>query len=205
MPISNKEEMQIIKGWWREYGYYLVFTVVIFLVINFGWRYWHNYKRSQLASSSVIYMQMLSSLGQKKNEEVKLFGERLIKNYTRTPYSSLAALLLAKEAVQKGDLKLAQEKLQFVIKKAPNKKIRELARIRTARILIAMEKPKEALVLLSKVSDKDYTANVSEVFGDALLALDNVKDAKRAYRKAEHLTKDKSLPLPLLKMKLQQF
>jgi len=205
MPMSNKEEMQIVKAWWKEYGIYLLFTVIMFLIVNFGWRYWQRYNYAALESSSTLYMQMLSFLDQQKKDEFKLFGERLVKDYSRTPYASFAALLLAKEAVQAGDLKSAKEKLQFVIKKGPSKKIRDIARIRTARVLIAMEKPKDALSLLSSIDDKDYDASASEVMGDAFLALGQIKEAETAYRKAEHLSKDITSTLPLLKLKMQQF
>ncbi|MDR1057304.1 MAG: tetratricopeptide repeat protein [Coxiellaceae bacterium] len=207
MPISNKEEIQIVKGWWQKYGYYFLFIVIGFLVVNFGWRYWHRCNNANLESSSIIYTQMLTYLEQQKNAEFELFGKRLIKDYPASSYASFAALLLAKEAVQQGNLRSALEMLQFVVKKAPIKKIRELARIRAARVLIAMKNPSEALVLLSNADNKDYGAHVSEIFGDAYLALGKVKNAEEAYRRAESLSKDKTLPLPLplLKIKLQQF
>ncbi|MBU0745135.1 MAG: tetratricopeptide repeat protein [Gammaproteobacteria bacterium] len=205
MSMSDKEQVQMVKGWWQEYGYYLLFTVVIFLAINFGWRYWHRHHNFTLEYSSAIYMQMLTTADQKKDEESKLFGESLIKDYPRSPYASFAALLLAKDAVEKGDLNTAFERLQFAMKKAPSKNIRQLARIRAARVLIAMKKSREALDLLNSVDDKDYAAETSEAFGDALLELGNTKEAELAYRKAQKLSEGKIPPSPLLKIKLQQF
>lgn len=206
MPMSDKEQMQMVKAWWKEYGYYLLFTVIIFMAVNIGWRYWHRSHNAALEYSSAIYMQMLvSATEQKKDEETTLFGERLINDYSKSPYASLAALLLAKNAVEKGDLKLALEKLQFAMKKAPSKNIRQLARIRAARVLIAMKKSQEALDVLKSVDDKDYLAETNEVVGDAYLDLGKVKEAEQAYRKAEHLSEDKKAQSPLLKIKLQQF
>ena len=204
MPISDKEQIQIVKSWWKEYGYYILFTVVFFMIANFSWQYWQRQKHFRLENASMIYTQMLSALEQQKGEESKLFGEQLIKKYSSSPYASLAALILAKDAVSSGNLKMAQEKLQFVIKKAPSKTLRQLARIRVARVLIAIEKPREALDLLTTVDDKSYDAEVNEAFGDALLALDKTDEAEKAYRKAQHLSVNKAQS-PLLKMKLQQF
>lgn len=205
MPMSDKEQIQIVKSWWKEYGYYILFSMLIFIVAKFGWDRFQQYKHLHMEQASVIYTQMLDTIDQKKLEESKLFGERLIKNYSNSTYASFAALMLAKDAVQAGNLKLAQEKLQFVVKKSPSDILRQLALIREARVLIAMGKPNEAINLLTSSDNKNYMAEVSETFGDALLALGKTDEAEKAYRKAKHINADKVPQSPLLKMKMQQF
>ena len=204
MPVSDKEQIEIVKSWWKEYGYYILFSIVVFMSANFGWRYWQQYSHSRLESASVIYTQMLTAIERQKKEELKLFGEKLIKNYSSSPYASLAAFILAKDAVVSGNLKIAEDKLRFAIKNSSSKTLRQLARIRAARVLIALGKSHEAVDLLTPVDDKGYDAEVSEAFGDALLALGKVDEAEKAYRKAQHLSVDRAQS-PLLKMKLQQF
>lgn len=201
MPISNAEQMQIAKSWWREYGSYVLFSVIAFMLFNFGWRYWQQYKQARLEQASVAYTQMLTAIEQKKTEEVKLFGERLIANYSRYPYASFAAFMLAKDAVQNNDLPAAVEKLRFVVKKSSNKTLRQLANIRVARVLLAMKKPEEALKQLTHVYDKAYLVEINEATGDSYLALGKVAEAEKAYNKA----KDSSAVSPLIKMKLLQF
>lgn len=205
MPMSDKEEMQMVKVWWKEYGYYILFSLLLVIVAKFAWHYWQKYQGVRLEQASVIYIQMMNNFDQKKNEEAKLYGEKLIKDYASSPYASFAALILAKDAVNANNLQLAEEKLQFVIKKAPNKKIRQLARIRAARVLIAMKQVKDAIALLGSMDDKDYVAEVNEVLGDAFLAIDRTDEAKQAYRKASEAEANKKPPSLLLKMKMLQF
>jgi predicted negative regulator of RcsB-dependent stress response len=202
--ISDNEQVQMLKDWWKEYGYYLLFTIVVFIFANFGWRYYQKYKYHQLENASINYMQMLTAFERQKNDEAKLYADALMKNYAKSSYASLAALMLAKIAVQANDLKLAQERLGFVIKKSSNKTLRQVARIRAARILIATKQPQVALDLLSTVDDAAYVAAVNEISGDALAALGKVMEANQAYQKAKAaaITDAKS---PLLKLKMRQF
>jgi predicted negative regulator of RcsB-dependent stress response len=203
MPMSDKEEVQMVKAWWKEYGYYILFTVLFVLAANFGWRRYQQHQDMRLEQASTVYMQMLNFLEQKKNDEVKLFGEKLIKDHEKSVYASLAALFLAKIAVHNGDLKLADEKLKFVIKRIADKKIRQIARIRDARVLIAMKKSQEAVDLLEHIDDKSYLADINEVLGDALLDIGKIDEAEQAYKKAKSMNDNNKLQSPLLKIKMQ--
>lgn len=205
MPMSNKEQAQIVKTWWKEYGIYILSTVIFFIVVNIGWKFWKRYNQYHQANASVLYMQMITAGDSQQTEEKKLFAEKLVNDYSKSIYGSFAGLTLAKDAVEAGDLQEAEKNLQLVIKKSPDKDVKQIARIRAARVLIAMDKPKEALDLLNTVNDKNYEGEVSEVFGDGLLALGRTDEAQKAYQKAKQLNSDKKVESPLLKMKMQQF
>ena len=110
---------------------------------------------------------MLVAFEQQKNDEAKLYAKHLMQDDPKSSYAGLAALMQAKLAVKTGDLKLAQEQLQFVIKKSSNNTLRQLARIRLARVFLATKQPQEALNLLATVDDEAYKAEISEVSGDA--------------------------------------
>lgn len=205
MPMSDAEQIQLVKNWWQRYSYYILLLVIVFLLTGFGWRYWQRYQSVNLERSSSLYMKMVEALELQKSDEVKLFGENLIKDHKHSVYASLGALILAKDAVQVGDLKSAAERLKFVIKKSPSKKLRQLARIRQARVLIAMKKPQEALALLKSVDDEGALLQTKEAMGDALVASD-VDGALKAYREADRIDQQQKRSLaPLLKIKMQQF
>lgn len=199
MPTSDKEEMQMIKDWRKRYGTVILIAILVFALANFSWRYWQKYKQVQMERASTNYTQMLMALDKQKNDEIKLYATNIIKNYPRSSYASLAALMLAKIAVTSNDFKLAEQQLQFVIKKSPSDALRQLARIRLARIFLATKKPQEALNLLKTVDDDAYNDEVNEVSGDALLSLGKVSEANQAYKKV------KDAKSSLLKLKMQQF
>ena len=206
MPMSNVDELQMVKSWMKEYGYYILFSIIVFLLASFSWRYWQQYKYNKLEHTTMLYSQMLDAANQKKNEQMKLFGEKLVNDYAKSIYASLAALMLAKYHVESDYLKSAEEKLQFVIKNSPSKELRDLARVRMARVLIAMGTPQRALDLLTVKKDQGfYAAEIFEVRGDALLKLGRTTEALEAFRNARLTSQDLELTSPLLKMKIQQF
>lgn len=204
MPTSDKEQVQQFQVWLKQYGYYILFAILVVVITNVGWRYWQQQRYSNLEHATMIYTQMLTALEQQKKDEVKLFGEKLITSYAKSPYASLAALMLAKNEAQAGNLKVAEEKLQFVVKKSSSKILRQFARIRAARVLIAMKQSNKALEVLKFVDDSGYEVEISEAMGDALMDLGKVKEAEEFYRKAQKLSEELALPSPLLKVKLQQ-
>jgi predicted negative regulator of RcsB-dependent stress response len=204
MPTSDKEQIHMVKDWWKRYGAAVLIAVLVFAATNFGWRYWQRYKHARIGRASNNYMQMLVAFGQQKNDEAKLYVKHLMQDDSTFAYASLAALMQAKIAVQAGDLKLAQEQLQFVIKKSSNDTLCQLARIRLARVFLATKQPQEALNLLATVNDDAYQAEISEISGDAFLALGRVFEAKQSYQKAKDMTA-KGAKSPLLQLKMQQF
>lgn len=203
MQTSDNEQIQMLRDWWKRYGGVVLVIILVFVVTNFGWRYWQNYQHRRAEHASADYTQMLIAFEQKKDDEGKLYAKRLMDNNSNSVYASLAAFMLAKNAVQTGDLKLAQEQLQVVIKKSSDATLRQIARIRCARILLATKQPKLALELLAIIDDAGYQVEISEASGDVLLALDRVAEAKQAYQKAKELMIDDNKS-PLLQLKMQQ-
>ena len=39
--LSNKEQADLVKAFWNDYGRWIAIAIIIGLVLGFGWR-WHN-------------------------------------------------------------------------------------------------------------------------------------------------------------------
>lgn len=206
MNMSDKEQVQMFKDWWKKYGTSVLTVILIFALANFGWRYWQNYQYQKMSGASLLYSQLLSAKSDNKTSEMKLFADNLIKNYSRTPYASLGALTLATTAIADHDYQGAINHFQWVIKHSKVKSFRQLARIRAARVLLANKKDSDALQILEQVDDDAYTAMIDEVRGDALLAMGKQPEAVIAYQKAMDSMKGNITKAPpLLKVKLEQY
>lgn len=205
MSLSDLEQKQMVKAWVKEYGYYILFSVVFFLAANFGWRYWQQQKITKIESATFMYSQMMEASEEDRKEEANLYAEKLIKDYSDSIYASFASLMLAKDYAEKDNLESAEEKLRFVIKNSPAADIEDLARFRLARILIDMKEPQKALDLLPADYDGVFVVEYSEVRGDAFSALDKKEDAEKEYKNAMTLSGSKKIKPPLLELKLQQF
>jgi predicted negative regulator of RcsB-dependent stress response len=200
--ISDKEQIQIIKDWWKKYGNIILIAFILVFGASFGWRYWHYYKNKQGEQASILYEQMLSTDNQAA--DFKLFAEHLIKDYSHTPYASLASLMLAKQDVANSNLSGAVTDLQWVVKHGNSKSFRQIARIREARVLLANKQIQAALQLLQKVDDKAFMPAIEETKGDIFLAQDDKTKALDAYKQALQMLAPNSVMQPILTMKINQ-
>lgn len=202
--VSDKEQIQLIKNWWKKHGNTILIVFILVFGISFGWRYWHYYKNKRGIQASMLYEQMLSQDMSKKVGNFKLFAEHLIKDYSHTPYASIAALMLAKQDVANNNLSAAIQDLQWVVKHGNSKSFRQIARIREARVLLADKKIEEALQLLQEVDDEAFLSAIDETKGDIFLAQDNKAKALDAYNQARQMLAPNSVMQPILTMKINQ-
>jgi predicted negative regulator of RcsB-dependent stress response len=182
--VSEKEQIQLIKDWWKKNGTTILAAIVLVFGLSFGWRYWHYYKNKQAEQASVLYEQMLSVNTAKKPADFKLFARHLIKDYAGTPYATLASLLSARENIEQNNLSDARQDLTWVIQHGKNKSFKQIARIRAARLLLADNKPQQALQLLKYINDKAFMPAILETRGNVFAAQGDKAKALEQYKNA---------------------
>lgn len=197
--LSEEEQWQRIKDWWKRHGNAVIIAVGLFFILSFGLRYWRVYKIRQKEQASLICSQMLSADLLHKTADSKLFATHLLKDYSSTPYATLAAFILARNSIEKGDLKAGLNELQWVIGNSDNTSFRQIARIRAARILLAQKEYAKAMLLLKKQENDVFDGVVQEVRGDILLAMGRKQEALKMYENIANQDE-----LPILQMKINQ-
>ncbi|AML48886.1 hypothetical protein AYM02_05985 [Coxiella burnetii] len=202
--LSDQEQIEMIKKWWRDYGRAIALAIVIGLLIGFGWRYWHRHQLEKTERASALYMQLQILASQNAWDKTKPLTDRLIKDYGKTPYAAMASFLNAKRAVEQNHLPLALDQLQWVMKNAIVSDLKQLARLRASLILLAENRPKAALNLLQTVDDQAYQPLVDEIKGDIYAAMGNRESAKQFYETAQQSMKAMGINDPYLTMKISQ-
>lgn len=202
--VSDEEQLQKIKDWWKKYGTSVLAAVAVVAVVSFGIRYWHSYSANKAQKASVVYEQLLAADAAKKIDNVKLFAQHLMTEYPGSPYASFAAMSLASEAVKANDLAAAEKNLQWVIDHAKSKELRQIARVRAARVFAAENKLDEALTILKTVDDKTYEPIIGEARGDIYLAKNDRKEAVREYKEALDAASKLGVSSSVLSVKFSQ-
>jgi len=183
MDIYTTEEEQIesIKRWWKKNGNYLLTLLTIVLLIFAGARWWQvrQDKISRLASTA--YERLLVNLTNKDTSDVTAAANYLRKAYPGTPYAKMAALLLAKQAVNQAKLERAVSQLQWVVKNAKSASLQQIAQLRLARVYLALKKPQQALQTVKTIKVAAFSPLVNEVRGDIYLTLNKKEQARKAY------------------------
>lgn len=201
---SDKEQIEMIKTWWKNYGKFLLIAVGVGLLIGFGWRYYHRYETQHSEQASMIYEKMMGQVAAGQIDQAGLLAKDLKTNFANTPYAGLAAMAEAKRAVDAKKLTDAITALQWVIKNSNLKPIKQIARLRAARVQIAMKQPKAALTLLSVIEDKTYQPMIEEVRGQAYWAMGDMTKARAALEAAKTGYQAIGITNPILEMQLSQ-
>lgn len=202
--MSEQEQIDALKGWWKKYGNFTIFVVVFALLGNVGWNYYQKRRHMHSEYASKMYTTMLNSYVKNNTSEFKTKAKYLTKNFPDVPYSNFANFALAKEFVKQGKLDEALNKLNDVIEHGRTKRLVQIARIRKARVLLAQDKTADALAVLQDVDEKSFMPLINEVRGDIYVAKGDRTKARTEYQAAL-----KALPMgevnrSLLQMKFDQ-
>ncbi len=187
---SEKEQVEALRSWWKENGSSLITGVLLGLALLLGFKAWQGYQEKQALSASNTYAQMLAAAGseqgaQAQSEQVQALANELISNHSGSTYAVLAALMLARQAVDGGELPAAQAQLQWAIEHTDSEQIRQSARVRLIRLLIDQENYTEAEQRLGEIQDAGaYAYQFSELRGDLAVARGDQAAAAAAYRQA---------------------
>lgn len=199
--LTEEEQIEQLKRWVKEYGLTVIAGIAIAFVIVSGWHYWQDYRARILYHASSVYDEMLTLRAQNDNAAMVVQANKIMTHYKSTPYAQMAALMLARNDVDNTKYDDAITHLSWVVRHGKNVSIREIARVREARILIAQKKFQDALNLLDTVDDASFGGYIDEVRGDAFLGLNNVADAKQAYSMALKQLPHADAIRPVLQMK----
>ena len=179
--ITEEQQVEAIKAWWKENGVAVVAGLVIGFAALFGWRYYNDYKDEQAGAASVLYEGVQQNLKLGQADEVLSQADKVITEYPRTPYASMAALTAAKQAAASGKMDVARSQLQWVLDNSRQPQFVHTARIQLASIMLNGAEYDAALNLLDKVKAGGYAAAYEELKGDILLAKGDKSAAHAAY------------------------
>jgi predicted negative regulator of RcsB-dependent stress response len=201
--MTEQEQIEQLKNWLKEYGSTIILGIVLSLAGMFTWRYWDTYHTRTLYHASNVYDELLASRAQNQVSETSVQANKLWTHYPKTPYAKMAAFMLARDAVANKNYPEAIKQLTWVREHAKTPAVREIARIRIARILITEKKADEALDVLDKIESDSFVGLVDEIRGDAYMLLNDKTKAKQAYQLAlQELPKEEVSQTPLLQIKL---
>lgn len=187
--LTEEEQIAALKRWWAENGRSVIIGVVLALVGYFGWQGWQSQQQAARESASVLYEELTATLNEGAlSEDQRLRAESIVEDlkskHGKLLYASDAALLVARVAVEAGDLDAAAEHLRWVVERDYSSEITLLARHRLAQVLLAQEAYDDALAVLSAVAPGAYAAAYAELRGDILAAQGQLAEASAAYETA---------------------
>ena len=200
--LTDDEKLAEVKKWWGENGGSIITGVVLGLAVLFGSKAWFAYQDRKAETASNIYTTLMVALERGQNQIVSEKAGVLVSDYTGTPYATLAALALARMNIEADELAVAQSHLQWVIDNTHSDLTRETARLRLARVMIAMDNLDGALALLDQAEpDSSFEPLYIEVRGDVDVARGDLAAANKTYQAALAKTASNAPGRHLLQLK----
>jgi len=185
MSASEKEQIEALGKWWKENGSSIITGLLLGVSILLGGKAWMNYQDTQSQNASNIYAQMMAESQTAALDKARTHANELITNYTGSSYAPLAALLLARLAVQDGELAAAQGQLQWALDHTTSPQLTNTARLRLIRVQVAQQQYTQAEQLLASATDTGaYAYLYTELEGDLAAAQNKTQQAAAAYKKA---------------------
>lgn len=181
---NSDEQLQILRQWMRENGVALLGGLLLGTVLVAGWSGWNLYNKRQAERASIQYEQLRVAL---QNNDAKLAEEavnRLTTTYSGTPYAALASLSLAADQVRRKQFDAAQRQYAWVMEQAGDRKLRQVATLRYARLLWSQGKSEEALRALQAQKPGSFQPMFLELQGDILVGQGRHDEARKAYTDA---------------------
>ena len=185
---TEDQQVEAVKKWFKENGSSLVVGVLVGASALFGWRYYNDHLHVHALQASNIYMQLMQSTILDKVDDTTLeINNRLINEYSDTPYASLSSLALAKVEYEKGNHDAAIAQLELAVKNATDEILKHTANLRLASIHIEQKQFDQAATLLKLPHDPAFAAKYEEMRGDMYVAKGARDEARAAYDKAIEL------------------
>jgi predicted negative regulator of RcsB-dependent stress response len=181
--LSEKEQIERIREWWRENGWFLVGGVALGALAWFGLIQYHKHEDAQAIEAEALYVQVRDALGDNDRDAAAMLVDQLRDEYGSSPYTDQAGLILAR-AYLVTDTGKAAEELRYVMENSGDDELSLIARLRLARVLIYQMKEQDALNLLAVDDPGQFAAQIDEIRGDAYVALGDAAAARTAYGSA---------------------
>lgn len=178
---NENEQTDALRNFFANNGKSLAIGVVIGIAALGGWRYWSSHQDDTAKSVSAQYQQLTSAMQAGKPETLEAVNRFASEN--SNTYGALAAMDLAKQYVDAGQLDKAATLLQNGLKDTKDANLQAVINLRLARIQLQQNQADAALKTLDGVKGDGWTAIVADIRGEALLTKGDKQGARDAWSK----------------------
>lgn len=184
VTLSEEEQVEALKNWWKENGRSAVAGVVLGLGAIFGWRYWVDYQSGIAQQASIRLVELNQSVASGNGALASEQAKQIIENFQGTPYAIFASLNLAKVMLQSGESDSAVAQLKWALENSSDNSLKQIVRARIARILVSLERLEEADLVVASADSDSFRGEFAELRGDIARARGDKSAARAAYQEA---------------------
>ena len=180
--LSEKEQVEQLKQWWHEYGWFLIGGMAISALGYYGWNQYQEYQQRIAEQAGDLYRTFQQAIEDDRADADTILAQ-LRGEYSYSPYTDHAGLLMARNYLI-SDPARATDELRYVMDSTADRELGLIARLRSVRVFVYREAYEEALDLLSVGDLGQFAARFNEIRGDIYVATGEIAAARAAYIEA---------------------
>ena len=178
---TEEQQVEVIKKWWKENGTSVLAGIGLGLAAVFGWKAWVAHQTSTGEQAAAVFEQLMASAQAGVSEIVDQQAELLTTKYESTPYAAFAALAQARMMLDAGDNLGARARLQWALEHTGEAGLKQIARLRLARVLLNDGDLDGAAEALRGADAASFAGEFAHVQGDIAAARQDFAGARTAY------------------------
>ncbi len=181
--LTPEEQDERARQWLKDNGLALLLGVGLGLGAVFGYQSWQTKLQTDAEAASALFNQVLSSVQLSELADIEAKVNQIKTDYPSSPYAVKASLLHSRQ-LSVSDLAAAEEELQWAVGNAKESGLLHTAKIRQAKVLVALGKLAEAKVLANQAEQGGFASNYAEILGDIAVLEKDISTARTQYEAA---------------------
>lgn len=182
--LSEKEQLEAIRNWWQENGWYVIGGVVLGIVLLVGYNQWRGSAVQAEIDASTLYESVMTGVAEGDIEAAEAATTELGERFGATSYASQARLAMARLYMDNGRDQDAATVLNDLLASGGSPEMQLIGRLRLAKVLLYQNRAQEVLDLLDGHDEGGFGALFNEARGDAYAQLGDYDAARTAYTAA---------------------
>jgi len=182
--LTDDEQLEHVKHLFTEYAPWIIGGVVLGVGLLYGYQYYQSHQNARALQASAQFGAMTDALQLNDPKKSRHIAEELIKDFPGSPYADQAQLTIARIDVDGGQGADAVVHLTQVMNNSKDAELKQIARLRLARVLIDQGKPDDAIKLLAEGTPGSFAGRYHAIHGDALYAKKDIPGAIAEYNAA---------------------
>src|SRR6185503_8331029 len=178
--LSEKEQVERLRQWWRENGWFLIGGAALGGLGLLGWNQYWAYQARNAERAGAVYESIQQAIAAPNLEQATTLLKQMRIDYPSAAYTQQAGLAVARAELIT-DPQRAADDLKYTMENSKDTELAMIARLRLARVQAYREQYSEAIATLTVDKPGKFAGRINEIKGDIFATQGKVEEARAAY------------------------
>ena len=168
--LSEKEQIERIRGWWNENGNYVIVGVVVGVGLLFGINYWRNQTLNTQLGASIQFEELANEVAENRLEPAQAIAAGIYAQYPDTIYAAQTRLAMARLYMDQGRDQEASDELRALLASGGDSEMQLVGPLTTSTSM-PVRSARSGRVVTASLDERTVGLPLSELRGKCTLGL----------------------------------